>query len=147
MYGDTDVLRRHVDRLREQADDIRSAADELVARTESLTWSGRAADSMRFRVSERATHLRGSAAQHDAAADSLDRHLQEVDGAKDSIASIEQRVTALAADARTRVAQTERAAKESGLAVEPDADDVRLASFAAPPPGHRDWLAVELPGL
>ncbi|CAN5380444.1 hypothetical protein BH11ACT8_BH11ACT8_13310 [soil metagenome] len=149
MYGDTDVLRRRVDQLREQATDVRALADQLVAQTESIGWSGRAAESMRVRVTERATHLRGAAAQHETAADLLDKHLQEVDRAQEVIAAVERKATSLVAEARTRLARIHAAAADapSTVRVEPDPDDDVLAAFEAPPTGHRDWLSVELPGL
>lgn len=136
MYGDPAVLRRHVDHLREQAVDVRTLADQLVAQTESIGWTGRAAESMRVRVTERATHLRAAAAQHETAADTLDRHAQEVDQGREAIADVERRATALVAEARTRATRPD-----------PDPDDVVLAGFEAPPSGHVDWLSVELPGL
>ncbi|MEI5676437.1 MULTISPECIES: hypothetical protein [Nocardioides] len=117
MYGDTEVMRRRAGQLREQAVDLRSLADRVVAQTEAVAWSGRAADSLRERVRDRATHLRRSAARHEAAAESLERHLLEVDRLKELIAESEQQATRL----------------------DPD-------SFAAPPPGHRGWLSTALPG-
>lgn len=150
MYGDTDVMRHRVDQLREQATDVRAMADQLVARTEVIGWRGRAADSMRLRVTERATHLRGAAASHESAADALDKHLQEVEQTKEAIAAIERKAGSLIADARTRVARVQQAAgddAEPGIRLEPDPDDTTLTEFAAPPSGHRDWLTVELPGL
>lgn len=152
MYGDTDVMRRRADALREQAVDIRATADQLVAHLEAIGWSGRAADSMRIRVTERATHLREVAAQHETAAEALDKHLLEVETVTDEIAEIERRATDLVAEARTRVARVEKlnadAAEEgTGVRTEPEPDDVVLAAFDPPPSGHRDWLAVELPGL
>lgn len=149
MYGDPDVMRRRADQLREQAADVRALADQLVARTEGTGWSGRAAESMRVRVAERATHLREAAAQHDTAADSLDKHLVEVEAQQEAIAAAERRACDLVAEARTRVAHLERANADHDAAVrrEPDPDDVVLCAFTPPPPGHRDWLDVELPGL
>lgn len=150
MYGDSDVMRRRADHLREQAVDLRALADQLVAQTEGIGWTGRAADSMRERVRERATHIRAAAAQHDTAADSLDRHVQEVDAIKDAIVDKERRATSLVADARTRIARIDAANEaEADPAVRrvPDADDQTLAAFAPPPSGHKDWLAVSLPGL
>jgi len=149
MYGDSDVMRRRADQLREQAVDLRALADHLVAQTEGIGWHGRAADSMRERVRERATHLRAAAAQHDTAADSLGRHVQEVDTVKDAIADTERKATTLVADARTRVARIEAANDVADPAVRrvPDADDQTLAGFTPPPSGHKDWLAVSLPGL
>ncbi|MCU1538424.1 MAG: hypothetical protein JWP82_2775 [Humibacillus sp.] len=153
MEGDTAVLRHRVDQLREQAVDIRALADQLVTRTESTGWAGRAADSMRVRVTERATHLRSAAAQHESAADALERHLHEVEGQQELIAGVERRVTDLVAEARSRVAAVRRAQDTSeagatgGPQAEPDPDDLRLCELEAPPSGHPDWLAVELPGL
>ncbi|MDO9457866.1 putative T7SS-secreted protein [Nocardioides sp.] len=149
MYGDTEVLRRRVDQLREQAVDVRGLADQLVARTESTGWAGRAADSMRVRVTERATHLRGAAAQHETAADALEKHVHEVESLQESIADAERQATDLVAEARTRMADVDRrnADAGAGVRVEPDPDDVTLCAFEPPPSGHRDWLTVELPGL
>ena len=148
MYGDSDVMRRRADQLREQAVDLRALADQLVAQTEAIGWTGRAADSMRERVRERATHLRSAAADHDTAADSLDRHVQEVDTLKDAIADAERKATTLVADARTRVARIDAANEaEPDVRRVPDPDDRTLADFTPPPSGHKDWLAVSLPGL
>jgi hypothetical protein len=126
MYGDTEVMRRHVARLREQGVDIRALADRLVAQTEGIGWTGRAAVALSERMRERALHLRDAAARHDGAAESLEAHLLEVDRLKDAIAGAEHRAEALAVDA-------------SG--------DRAVTAFAPPPPGHKDWLAVDLPGL
>ncbi|WP_139979297.1 hypothetical protein [Nocardioides litoris] len=148
--GDTDVLRRRVEQLREQADDVRALADRLVAQTEAVGWTGRAADSMRVRVTERATHLRTAATQHETAADSLERHLLAVESTAERIAAVERRATGLVAEARARVADLERRRHDGGAAaadLRPDPDDVALAAFDPPPTGHPDWLAVELPGL
>ena len=65
MYGDTGVMRKRAAQLREQAGDIRSLADHLVAQTEGVAWTGRAADAMRERVRDRAAQLREVAAAHD----------------------------------------------------------------------------------
>lgn len=152
MYGDTEVMRHHARQLREQATDVRSLADRLVTSTESLGWSGRAAASMRERVTDRATHLRGAAARHETAADALEKHLHEIDRHQEAIAETERKATTLVADARERVARVEQA-REAGDSVlsdlpsEPDPDDVTLVAFDPPPSGHRDWLGVQLPGL
>ncbi len=122
MYGDTDVMRRHAGRLREQGDAIRAMADQLVSQAEAVTWAGRAGDAMRERIRERATRLREAAERHDHAADTLESHSQLVDELKDSIAETERRATALL-------------------------DDGALPSFESPAPGHKDWLAVTLPGV
>jgi hypothetical protein len=120
MYGDSDVVRRHAARLREQGEDLRALADQLVARSESLHWSGRAADAMRERVRERAARLREAGVRHETAAESLETHGAEVDGLKDAILEAERRSRALVADG-----------------VLDDAD--------SPVPGHKDWLGVTLP--
>ena len=122
MYGDTEVMRKHVGRLREQADEIRSMADHVVAQAEAVTWTGRAGDAMRERIRERAARLREAADRHDVAARTLESHTQLVDELKDSIADNERRATALL-------------------------DDGALPRFEPPAPGHKDWLAVTLPGL
>jgi hypothetical protein len=148
MYGDADVMRKRVDQLREQAVDLRELADVLVAQTEGLGWTGRAAESMHERVRDRASRLRAVAAQHETAADSLDRHAQEIGTIKDAIVDVERRATALVGDARTRVARVEAANDaEPDVRRVPDADDQALAGFSPPPSGHKDWLTVSLPGL
>jgi hypothetical protein len=121
MYGDTDVMRKHAGRLREQGSEIRALADQLVAQAEAVSWAGRAGDSMRERIRERATRLREAADRHDVAAASLDTHTQLVEELKDTIAEAERRATALL-------------------------DDGALTEFEPPAPGHKDWLAVDLPG-
>jgi hypothetical protein len=126
MYGDSLVMRRRATQLREQAEDIRAMAEQLVNRSEEVSWTGRAADSMRSRVRERAAHLREAANAHDTAADSLDKHLGECDRLTESIAAIERRASSLATDAPAR-------------------EDQGLATFSPPPPGHKDWLDVDLP--
>jgi hypothetical protein len=126
VYGDSDVMRRRAAQLREQGVDIRATADRLVAQTEGIGWTGRAAESLSARMRERAVHLRDVAARHDGAAESLEAHLLEVDRLKDAIAGTERKAEALVADA-------------SG--------DRTLTAFAPPPSGHKDWLAVDLPGL
>ena len=122
MYGDTEVMRKHADRIREQGAEIRAMADHLVVQAESVSWAGRAGDAMRERVRERAARLREAADRHDVAAESLDAHTQLVDELKDSIAETERRATALL-------------------------DDGALPEFEPPAPGHKDWLAVTLPGV
>ena len=69
---------------------------------------------------ERAAKLRDSAARHETAATSLETHGLEVDGLKDGIAEVERRSRALTAD---------------GV----------LEDFEPPVPGHKDWLALNLP--
>lgn len=121
MYGDSDVIRRRADLLRDQGADVRALADQLVATTQAIAWTGRAAEAMHLRVTERAAHLRKAAGGHSSAADALDRHAKEVDELTDQIADIEQRFSARAATGDLP------------------------AGFAAPPPGHKDWLTTDLP--
>lgn len=149
MYGDSEVIRRRADRLREQGVEVRALADQLVARTEALPWSGRAAATMRERVADRAAHLRAAADRHEAAADALLRHVHDVDALKDDIAEVEQRAAILIADARARLTRVvaDNEADLAGPRRRPDPDDEVLAGFVPPAAGHKDWLAVELPGL
>lgn len=147
MYGDTGIMRRRAQQLREQGADIRLVADQLVGQTESIAWTGRAADAMRERIRERASHLRDVATRHEIAAESLDRHVREVDALKDAIAERERRADSMIHDARARVARVDAANDPDGVRREPAREDTRLADFTPPPAGHKDWLSVELPGL
>ena len=124
MYGDTLVMRKRAAQLREQGEDIRAMAEQLVTRSDEVAWSGRAADSMRERVRDRAAHLREAANAHDTAAATLEKHLGECDRLGESIAGIERRASA---------ARGGRQALDR--------------SSPPPPSGHKDWLTVELPGL
>jgi len=137
MYGDSEVMRRRAAQLRDQAVDITALADQLVGRAEAAQWHGRAAESMRMRIRDRAHALRETAARHQHAAEVLERHAAEVDLRKDVIAEMEQRAARLVEEARARVA----------TAVAPDPVDEQLVAFDPPPAGHKDWLTVELPGL
>jgi hypothetical protein len=127
MYGDTLVMRKRAAQLREQGEDIRAMAEQLVHHSGEVAhesgWTGRAADAMRERVRDRAAHLREAANAHDTAAASLEKHLTECDRLGDAISEIERKASTLVAE------------EES------------LAGFTPPPPGHKDWLTVELPGL
>ncbi|WP_210651166.1 hypothetical protein [Nocardioides sp. SYSU D00065] len=141
MYGDTAVGRKRVAQLREQSGDIRALAARLVSQAEAVPWHGKAADAMRERIKERASHLRTAAAHHETAADSLARHLAEVDTLKEAIDLRSRKATTLVEDARTR------ASRAGDASAAPDPADAALLAFDPPPPGHRDWLTVELPGL
>lgn len=141
MYGETAMMRRRVSQLREQGSEIRRVADRLVAQAESVPWHGRAAESMRVRIQDRAAHMREAAGLHETAAESLDRHVHEVDRLQDAISTIQRKVASLVSDARGR--QSDAAA--SGGSV--DDEDAALLAFVMPPPGHKDWLDVELQGL
>jgi len=148
MYGDTLVMRRRAAQLRAQGEDIRAMAEQLVTHSDEVAWTGRAADSMRQRVRDRAGHLREAANAHDAAAASLEKHQAECDRLAESIAGIERRASSLVADARTRIARVQAASSEhDGARPTPTREDQALAAFSPPPPGHKDWLVVELPGL
>jgi uncharacterized protein YukE len=124
MYGDTAAMRKRAGQLREQGTDVRALADRLVSQVDSLSWTGRAAVDMRARVQDRAALLRDCASAHENAAESLERHLAEVDRLKDSISGIERKAGSLVAD-------------DAGL----------REQFTPPPPGHKAWLTVNLPGL
>jgi hypothetical protein len=148
MYGDTVVMRRRAAQLREQGEDIRAMAEQLVTRGDEVAWTGRAADAMRQRVRDRATHLRDAANAHDAAAASLEKHLAECDRLTESIAGIERRAASLVADARTRIARVQAAGSDhEDLRATPTREEQALAAFSPPPPGHKDWLDVDMPGL
>jgi hypothetical protein len=147
MYGDTTVMRKHAAALREQGADLRAMADHLVGQAEQIGWTGRAAEAMRTRVRDRASHLRGCASSHEGAAEALEQHLQQVDRTKDAIAEIERKAGSLVSDAQTRVARVEALDDPPGVErVAGDADRT-LAAATLPPSGHRDWLTLELPGL
>ncbi|PKH38440.1 hypothetical protein SAMN05192575_11733 [Nocardioides alpinus] len=140
MYGDTAAGRKRVAQLREQGGDIRALASRLVSQAEAVPWHGRAADSMRERIKERAHHLRTAAAHHETAADSLAQHLGHVDSLKEAIDTRSHKATTLVEDARTR-------ASEADPETAPDASDAALLAFDPPLAGHQDWLTLELPGL
>jgi len=122
---------------------LRAEADTLLARAETVAWSGLAADAMRARVRAQVDALRRTAGLSDGAADALDRHAVEVDRRKALIAAIEHQAMALVAAAKDRL--SELAGLVGGLL--PDPLDELLARFDPPPSGHRDWLLVDLPGL
>jgi hypothetical protein len=122
VYGDSDVMRRQAGRRREQGAEIRTIADHIVAQAEGVSWAGRAGEAMRGRIRERAARLREAADRHDRAADSLDTHTTLVEELKESIAETERRATALL-------------------------EDGALPRFEPPAHGHKDWLAVTLPGV
>lgn len=136
MYGDVEVMAARARQLRDQATELRRTADRLVAHAEQVSWSGRAAEAMRERIRERATHLRQVADGHDTAATALMTHAGEVERLADAISEAETKAAARIAGARERAGRTQA----------PNAADAALAAFEPPPPGHRDWLTVELPG-
>lgn len=146
MDGDTDVIRRRMSALRDQGADVRALADQLVARVEGLGWAGRAAEAMAARVTERAVHLRAVADRHVAAADALGDHAEAVDATVEEIAQTQARVETMVADARARVDRIAEA-NRAGATISPDPADEALLAFEPPPPGHRAWLEVDVPGL
>ena len=143
MYGDTEAIRGLARTLRGQGTTLRAEATHLLAQAEAVPWQGLAADAMRARVRAQVGALRRTADLADDAARSLDHHADEVDRVKALIAAIERKVMALVDAARDRLAGL------AGLAasVLPDPVDELLDRFVPPPPGHRDWLVVDLPGL
>ena len=148
MYGDSGVMRKRAAQIREQATDIRAMADQLVAQTESIAWTGRAADAMRERIRDRAANLRDVAGAHDTAADSLERHLhrggraQGPDRRLPNARRTSSWPTPAPAWPRSRTPTTPTACDRA-----PDPEDETLTAFAPPPSGHKDWLTVNLPGL
>ena len=147
MYGDTSVIRGLARAMRDQAADIRQEADRLVARAESVHWSGLAADAMRRRARDRAAALRRTATLHEDAAEALDRHAAEVDRLQDLIAAIERRVHSLVAGARDRLAGLAQGVLDGVRHVLPDPADEVLDRFVPPQRGSKEWLDVDLPGL
>lgn len=147
MYGDSAAMRKRAAQLREQSTDIRAMADRLVAQIETSNWEGRAGADMRARVHDRAAHLRDCANAHETAAESLEKHLTEVDRLKDAISDIERKADSLVADARGRIAATRAQETAPGVVIEPTDEDRVLDQFDAPKSGHKDWLTVNLPGL
>ena len=138
MYGDTDVIRGLAGSLRTQGDRVRVEADTLLHLAETTPWRGLAAEAMRARARDGATALRRTADLHADAADALVRHADEVDRRKALIARIEHEAMHLVDEARSRL---------SGLlgSLTPSWVDQWLDGFQPPPPGHRDWLTVQLP--
>ncbi len=143
MYGDSAATRKRVAQLREQGGDIRASADRLVSQAESVPWHGRAAESMRARIQDRANRLKVAAGHHESAADSLAHHAGEVDARKDAIETTRAKANSLTTDAASRVA----ALAHEDPPREPSDEDAALVAFVPPPAGHKDWLSVELPGL
>ncbi len=120
MYGDTAAIRRLATEQRERATDIRAEGRALRARIGATTWDGLGAEAMRSRAEERLRGLEGVAARHERAGEALDHHAGQVDLLRELIASIEHRALGWLAD---------------GLD----------GALGLPPPGHLDWLHVDLP--
>ncbi|MDN5893667.1 MAG: hypothetical protein L0H93_06530 [Nocardioides sp.] len=147
MYGDTAAMRKRAAERRAQATHIRAMADRLGAQIDTSNWDGRAGAAMSARVRDRAGHLRECAAAHESAADSLDKHLWEVERLKDAISDIERKADSLIIDARNRIAQIRAQETSPGVVIDPTDEDRVLDQFEAPKSGHKDWLTVNLPGL
>lgn len=146
MYGDPSALLGLARRMRDVAGDVRAEADRLVGRAEATTWTGVAADAVRRRARERAGDLRRTAALHDAAAEALERHAREVERLRELIAAAERRLAGLLDAVRERADDWldplgGRLDDWTGGLAD------RLERITPPPPGHRDWLDLELPGL
>ena len=90
--------------------------------------------------SHAAHHLRAAARAHDTAAESLERHLGEVDRLKEAIAEAEQKLGGRIAEAQHHV---DASAYDDAAATD---HDRTLVSSTLPPSGHADWLHLELPG-
>ncbi|PVG82049.1 hypothetical protein DDE18_15295 [Nocardioides gansuensis] len=149
MYGDTGVIRHLAQQMADQATEIRLDAEELVRAADTVTWEGTAAQAMRERMAGRAVALRGTADQHDDAAQALRDHADRVDQLKELIADIAEKVSSLVEGARSRLAALADKAIDLATWVTPDPIDRLLASFSPPPIGHKDWLDVpdQLPGV
>jgi len=138
-------MRRWAEKLRTHGVALRGLAERLTDEARGAHRATHAAEMLEDRAHTHASRLREAAARHDAAADALDAHLQEVEQLRETIAGIERRAHALVSEARARLERS--AERGAGMRIVPDPDDEILAAFVPPPPGHRDWLAVELPGL
>lgn len=146
MYGDLDAIRRRAGQLREQAVDVRALAERLVTHSDGIDWQGRAADTMRARMRDRAEQLRDSAERHDRAADALERHAGEVARLREEIDAVEHRVRTLVDDAQARAERLRAQDVLDPVRRVPSEQDRRLLDFVPPPPGHKDWLTVEIGG-
>ena len=151
MYGDSEVVRRRASQLREQGADVRALADQLVAQTESLGWTGRAAESMRAADpgASRPPPRRRRAARDRSRVPRAPRPRgRDHPGHHRGDRAQGRRPGRGGAhpDRPDRVRQREPGRVRPPHRC-PDADDRTLADFTPPPSGHRDWLTVDLPGL
>lgn len=147
MYGDAAVIRKRATELKEQAVDIRALADRMAAGADSIEWSGRAADDLRLRMRDRASQLRESAALHETASETLTKHAVAVGDLSETITGIEHKVATLVGDARGRERDLTSFDDADGVTRTVSPEDEQLIAFEPPPSGHKDWLAVSLPGL
>lgn len=147
MYGDTGVIRRLARSLREQGEAIRAEADRLVGLADTIPWDGWSARAMRLRAQQGAAALRRTAEAHADAAAALERHAVEVDRLTALIAAVERRAAVLVDAARERLTDLAHRLADGVPGLVADPVDELLDRFVPPPPGHRDWLDVELPGL
>lgn len=147
MYGDTAVIRGLAVRLREQGLDLRAEARALRGRVETTDWTGRAAEAMQAAAEHRLVGLGESARTHNEAAAALEHHADQVDRLKEVIAAIERRAHRLISAARERLTGLADRVLAGVSSLTADPLDQLLDRFVAPPPGHLDWLRIELPGL
>ena len=147
MYGDATALRDLARRLSDRAEEIRRSAARLERLIDGVAWEGLAADAMRHQTGLQLRALGHAAQLHDDAAHALLRHAREVQRLQDLIAVIERRVAGLIDAARSRIAAVGRGLIDGLIGRRPDPVDELLDRFRPPPPGHRDWLSVRLPGL
>lgn len=149
MYGDSEQLRAVAARLRAQGHHLRATADELAGRLARTPWTGRAASAMQERVGCAIADLRRVADAYDDAAAAVDRHADEVDRTRATIAATERAVRGMVAAAKDRLVALAAAAGVVIGAVLDQADprDVLLTELTLPPPGHLDWLHLGIPGL
>ena len=147
MYGDPDAIRGLARQLRDRADEIRSQAARLSTSATDVPWEGCTADAMRHHLHDQVRALFRTASLHDDAADALDRHAREVQRLQDLIAAIEHRALHLVAAARDRIADLGHSIIDGITGAVADPRDELLDRFVPPPPGSRDWLTVDLPGL
>lgn len=83
MEGVGRQIRRRAEELRAQGARLRGTADLLLTRVVEEPWEGRAAESLRQRIRDRARRLSEVADAHDRAAAALDRHADAVEGGGD----------------------------------------------------------------
>lgn len=143
MYGDPAEIRSLAVRLEQHAEQLRDHATTLGARASSAAGEGLAAAALIARVAARTAALRRAAHRHDAAAEALRRHADQVEWLLEQIARAERRFTDLVSAARERIG---RVASLGGL-ITIDPRDESLLRLRPPPSGDRGWLELDLPGL
>lgn len=147
MYGDATAIHGLAGQLRDRAAQIRDVATDLAAAIDGVAWDGLAADAMRAQTGLQLDALRHTATLHDDAADALDQHAARVQQLQDLIAAIEHQAAQLVDAAHARLSDLAHGVFDGLTGLAPDPVDEVLAHFRPPPPGHLDWLTVDLPGL